>query len=63
MYSGYIVLAWFWLQMAVVAQAKLDAGTSEAAYYQTKLATFDFYFKRLPRTTAHQAGSRPAATP
>ncbi|EQM65881.1 acyl-CoA dehydrogenase C-terminal domain-containing protein [Pseudomonas solani] len=57
MYSGYIVLAWFWLQMAVVAQAKLDAGTSEAAYYQTKLATFDFYFKRLlPRTTAHQAG-------
>ncbi|WP_271104616.1 acyl-CoA dehydrogenase C-terminal domain-containing protein [Pseudomonas tohonis] len=57
MYSGYIVLAWFWLQMAVVAQAKLDAGTSETAYYQTKLATFDFYFKRLlPRTTAHQAG-------
>ncbi|NWL75810.1 acyl-CoA dehydrogenase [Pseudomonas taiwanensis] len=56
MYSGYITLAWLWLRMALVAEAKLQAGESDSAYYQTKLATCDFYFKRLlPRTEAHRA--------
>ncbi|AYF88894.1 acyl-CoA dehydrogenase [Pseudomonas sp. DY-1] len=56
MYSGYITLAWFWLRMAVVADAKLEAGSGDSAYYQTKLATCDFYFKRLlPRTESHRA--------
>ncbi|MDH4565126.1 acyl-CoA dehydrogenase [Pseudomonas sp. BN414] len=56
MYSGYITLAWFWLRMALVAEAKLQAGEGDSAYYQTKLATCDFYFKRLlPRTEAHRA--------
>ncbi|HLD68861.1 MAG TPA: acyl-CoA dehydrogenase C-terminal domain-containing protein [Pseudomonas sp.] len=62
MYSGYIVLGYCWLRMALVAQEKLASGSGEAAYYQTKLATCEFYFKRLlPRTAAHlaavQAGS------
>ncbi|MDH4609273.1 acyl-CoA dehydrogenase C-terminal domain-containing protein [Pseudomonas sp. BN102] len=56
MYSGYITLAYFWLRMALVADGKLQAGEGDSAYYQTKLATCDFYFKRLlPRTEAHRA--------
>ncbi|MFC5699594.1 acyl-CoA dehydrogenase C-terminal domain-containing protein [Pseudomonas sp. GCM10022186] len=56
MYSGYITLAFFWLRMAVVAEGKLRDGAGDSAYYQTKLATCDFYFKRLlPRTEAHRA--------
>jgi alkylation response protein AidB-like acyl-CoA dehydrogenase len=56
MYSGYITLAWLWLRMALVAEGKLQAGEGDSAYYQTKLATCDFYFKRLlPRTEAHRA--------
>jgi len=55
MYSGYIALGYFWLRMAVVAEEQLAAGNSEAGYYQAKLATCEFYFKRLlPRTAAHQ---------
>ncbi|PAU63847.1 acyl-CoA dehydrogenase C-terminal domain-containing protein [Pseudomonas indica] len=56
MYAGYVTLAYFWLRMAVVARQKLDAGEGEAAFYQAKLATCDFYFKRLlPRTASHRA--------
>ena len=52
MYSGYIALAYMWAQMAKVAAAK--AGASDAAFYQAKLATARFYFKRiLPRTKMH----------
>jgi len=51
MYSGYTSIAYFWARMALVAKAALDAGTTEVAYYQAKLNTCDFYFKRiLPRT-------------
>lgn len=54
MYSGYVTLAFFWLKMAVAAQATLDAGTSEEDFYKAKLATQAFYFKRLlPRARAH----------
>ena len=55
MYSGYVALAYFWLQMALVAERKLAEGSSEKAFYESKLMTCDFYFKRiLPRTAAHQ---------
>jgi hypothetical protein len=51
MYSGYIILAYLWLRMAIAAQA-LD----DAEFAQAKLATCDFYFKRLlPRTGMHRA--------
>jgi hypothetical protein len=57
MYSGYIILAYFWLRMAVVAQEKIEAGSGDAEFYKAKLATSDFYFKRLlPRTLVHRAG-------
>jgi alkylation response protein AidB-like acyl-CoA dehydrogenase len=47
MYSGYVVVGYFWLKMAVVAQQKLDEGTSDPEYYQAKLHTTKFYFDRL----------------
>ncbi len=51
MYSGYAALAYFWARMAKVAHQALAEGSSDAAFYQAKLATANFYFKRLlPRT-------------
>ena len=47
MYSGYIVIGYFWLQMAVVAQQKLDEGTDDPEFYKAKLHTAKFYFDRL----------------
>ena len=54
MYSGYASLAYFWAKMVKVAQEKLAAGTTEEAFYKTKIQTAKFYFDRiLPRTLAH----------
>lgn len=51
MYSGYVVLGYFWARMAKVAQEKLATGEGDAAFYQAKLTTARFYFQRiLPRT-------------
>ncbi|MBT0588200.1 acyl-CoA dehydrogenase C-terminal domain-containing protein [Alteromonas oceanisediminis] len=47
MYSGYVTVAYFWLRMAVTAQEKLDAGTSDKAFYDAKLQTAQFYFDRI----------------
>ncbi|WP_097460073.1 acyl-CoA dehydrogenase C-terminal domain-containing protein [Mangrovitalea sediminis] len=54
MYSGYAVLAYLWARMAKVALDKLAEGTSEEAFYTSKVQTAHFYFQRLlPRTRAH----------
>ncbi|MGB0203523.1 MAG: acyl-CoA dehydrogenase C-terminal domain-containing protein [Neptuniibacter sp.] len=51
MYSGYVVLGYFWALMVKVAQEKLAAGEGDQAFYEAKLATAKFYFERiLPRT-------------
>src|SRR5690606_34408235 len=34
MYSGYVVLGYFWLRMGLVAQEKLAAGGGDAAFYE-----------------------------
>jgi alkylation response protein AidB-like acyl-CoA dehydrogenase len=47
MYSGYVVVGYFWLKMAVVAQQKLDDGTDDPEFYKAKLHTAKFYFDRL----------------
>lgn len=53
MYSGYATLAYFWAMAAADAQAKLDSGAADAAFYQAKLKTARFYYQRLlPRTRA-----------
>ena len=53
MYSGYVLLAAAWAASARVAYKKLEEGTSEKAFYESKIRTADFYFaKLLPRTTS-----------
>jgi len=51
MYSGYVVLAYFWARSSVSAEQALQGSSDEAGFYQAKLATAQFYFERLlPRT-------------
>ncbi len=53
MYSGYVALAYFWAKMAQIAQTKLKEGTSEKAFYNSKIVTAKFYYQRiLPRTNS-----------
>lgn len=48
MYSGYIVLAYFWAKAALVAQPQ-----SDDAFYSSKVKTARFYYQRiLPRTSS-----------
>jgi alkylation response protein AidB-like acyl-CoA dehydrogenase len=54
MYSGYVVLAYFWAAAAKLASAQLAAGTTEEGFYRAKVQTARFYFQRiLPRTRSH----------
>lgn len=51
MYSGYVSLAYLWARAAVAALKGLQGGGADKAFYQTKLQTAQFYFRRiLPRT-------------
>ncbi|MDC0661711.1 acyl-CoA dehydrogenase C-terminal domain-containing protein [Marinobacter sp. SS21] len=54
MYSGYAVFAYLWARMAKVALDAMAEGTSEEAFYNAKVQTARFYYKRLlPRANAH----------
>ncbi|MFX5734995.1 acyl-CoA dehydrogenase C-terminal domain-containing protein, partial [Acinetobacter baumannii] len=54
-YSGYVVFAYLWAKMAIVAQNKIDQGTQDE-FYSAKVSTAQFYFDRiLPRTLTHSA--------
>jgi alkylation response protein AidB-like acyl-CoA dehydrogenase len=62
MFCGYVVLAWFWVQMADVALQKLESGVEDDGFYRAKLQTARFYFERiLPRTLTHAAVLRSGA--
>jgi len=51
MYSGYIVMAYFWAQMAQAAYEKLAGEVENRDFYRAKIKTAEFYFERiLPRT-------------
>lgn len=51
MYSGYVILGYFWLNMAAVASQKIQKGEGNSDFYQAKIHTAKFYFERiLPRT-------------
>lgn len=53
MYSGYVLLAFFWAQMYQCAE---KGGRFGQSFYNGKMKTCEFYFKRiLPRTQAHVA--------
>ncbi|NRB17194.1 MAG: acyl-CoA dehydrogenase C-terminal domain-containing protein [Rhodobacteraceae bacterium] len=53
---GHVCLGLLWAQMGKAALVALDAGASDAAFYETKLATGRYYMaRRLPATTLHLA--------
>lgn len=48
--AGYVSYGYMWLQMAEAAGKALKAGSGNAAFYEAKLATANYYFGRvLPR--------------
>ena len=58
LFSGYVVLAYMWARMALVAQQKLDDGAEGAEFYEAKLTTARFYYQRiLPRAQAHASAA------
>jgi alkylation response protein AidB-like acyl-CoA dehydrogenase len=61
---GHVCLGLMWARMARAAHAALEAGTSDEAFYRTKLATGRFYMKRrLPATALHLARIESGAEP
>ncbi len=51
MYSGYVSLAYLWARAAAAAYKALLGGTTDKGFYQAKVQTAQFYFRRiLPRT-------------
>ncbi len=57
MYSGYIMMAYFWALQAFKASELLSsgAGSESAEFYTAKIQTAEFYFERLlPRANAHR---------
>eukprot|EP00667_Euglena_gracilis_P007378 EG_transcript_7450 len=50
-YSGYVTLAYMWLRIEAEAYKQLAEKAEDAAFYQSKIATAQFYYARfLPRT-------------
>lgn len=53
MYSGYVMLAWFWLRAAAVAAEITESGEDVTGFYAAKISVAKFYFSRiLPRTSS-----------
>lgn len=51
---AYVALGYMWLKMALAADAGKKAGGTNAAFYEAKLKTANFYFSRiLPQVHAH----------
>lgn len=58
MYSGYVMVGWYWLRLVLAAERKLAEG-GDANFCQGKFGAAEFYFARLlPRTLALAAGIR-----
>ena len=60
MYSGYVMMAYFWALQAFRASELLASGQGKepAEFYKAKLQTAEFYFERLlPRADAHRTGA------
>ena len=53
---GHVCLGLMWARMAKAAQDARDGGASDAAFYETKIATGRYYMaRRLPATALHLA--------
>ena len=60
MYSGYVMMAYFWaLQAAKAAQLSANGrGRESTDFYRAKVQTAEFYFERiLPRADGHRVGA------
>ena len=60
MYSGYVMMAYFWaLQAAKAAELSANGrGKESADFYRAKVQTAVFYFERiLPRADGHRVGA------
>ena len=61
---GHVALGLMWARMAKAAHAALEAGASDTAFYETKIATGRFYMARqLPMTGTHLARIQSGAAP
>ncbi|AMO54789.1 acyl-CoA dehydrogenase [Endozoicomonas montiporae] len=50
---AYVAYGWVWAQMAEVAKAQLDSGTDDQDFYQAKVTTARYFYKRqLPKGSA-----------
>ncbi|MGV6851244.1 MAG: acyl-CoA dehydrogenase C-terminal domain-containing protein [bacterium] len=50
MYSGYVVLAYYWLRAEVAAKKALDAKGTDQRFYNSKISTSNYYYEKiLPR--------------
>jgi alkylation response protein AidB-like acyl-CoA dehydrogenase len=57
MYSGYVMMAYFWALQADKAAELLHSGkgSESAEFYRAKIQTAEFYFERLlPRASSHK---------
>ena len=61
---GHVCLGLMWAKSAKAAQAALDAGASDTAFYETKLKTGRYYMaRRLPATAMHLRRIESGANP
>jgi alkylation response protein AidB-like acyl-CoA dehydrogenase len=61
-HSGYVVHAYLWARMALVAQRALANTNADDDFYRAKLVTARFYYQRLlPRHLAHASAARAGA--
>lgn len=62
MYSGYILLGFFWVRAAKIAHQALLENRGDMNFYQSKWETAKFYFDRiLPRVYMHEAAIKSGA--
>jgi alkylation response protein AidB-like acyl-CoA dehydrogenase len=61
---GHVCMGLMWARMGKAAAEALDAGTGDATFYETKLATGRYYMARhLPATKMHLARIESGAAP
>ncbi len=44
---GIVVVGWMWARMAKLAQANLDAGKGNKAFYEQKLISARYWMERM----------------
>ncbi|MEM7091257.1 MAG: acyl-CoA dehydrogenase C-terminal domain-containing protein [Pseudomonadota bacterium] len=61
---GHVCLGLMWARMAKSARAALDAGATDRAFYEAKIATGRYYMaRRLPATAMHLSRIQTGADP